>query len=280
MFLVNYHTHCDFCDGQGSMRSYAEAAFGKGFKALGFSSHSPAPYENEWTMKAERFGEYLETAAALRKDFSGRMEIYTGLELDYLKEDADAFIPLPEILKLDFRIGSVHAMYEPRSGKYLSVDGPVEEFITLLDELFRGKVEDLAEEYYSRVLEMTEMGGFEILGHLDLIKKRNRDNRFFDENSPWYNRMVRNLVERISPYPIIVEVNTGGIVRGAIDSVYPSPWILYEIRKAGLSVMINTDAHKPEQLGVYHEEAADILKDTGFKTVRALLDDKWQNVPL
>ena len=184
------------------------------------------------------------------------------------------------LLNLDFRIGSVHSLFDPDVSRFLSVDGPEEDFILLLDHLFHGSMEALAEEYYSRVMEMTEMGGFEILGHLDLIKKRNRDNRFFREDSPWYNRLVKSVVENLASYPVIVEVNTGGISRGAINSVYPSPWILYEIRKAGIPVMINSDAHKPEHLGFYHEESSDILKDTGFKSVRLLLNNRWQDVPI
>ena len=88
MILTNYHTHSDFCDGEGPLSGYAEAAFAKGFKALGFSSHSPVPYENDWTMQHARFDEYLKTAESLKKEWAGRLEIYTGMELDYLKEDA------------------------------------------------------------------------------------------------------------------------------------------------------------------------------------------------
>ncbi len=70
-------------------------------------------------------------------------------------------------------------------------------------------------------------------------------------------------------------MNTGGIARGKTKEVYPSPWILYELRKEDVPIMINTDAHSPDLLDAYMEEATYIVKDVGYRKVWILRGEKW-----
>ena len=43
------------------------------------------------------------------------------------------------------------------------------------------------------------------------------------------------------------------------------PFILEKCLKMEIPVMINSDAHKPEQLTLQYKEAVDLLKNVGFK---------------
>ena len=79
---------------------------------------------------------------------------------------------------------------------------------------------------------------------------------------------------------IILEVNSGAISRGALDEVYPSPWILNEAFKRDIPVMVNADAHRPEDIDCNYEESCALLRETGFKEIWALVDEKWQAVHL
>jgi histidinol-phosphatase (PHP family) len=135
-------------------------------------------------------------------------------------------------------------------------------------------------EYYSRVAEMVRIGGFEILGHFDLIKKRNRGGEYFDEQAPLYRKTVLDLADLLAGRDLIVEINTGGIARGAINEVYPAPWIIGELKKRGIPVQINADAHAPEQIDFWFDESVSLLRDTGYRSVRVLLEGMWQDVPL
>ena len=42
------------------------------------------------------------------------------------------------------------------------------------------------EDYYRMLSQLIESGGFDILGHFDLVRKNNAAGRWFDEDSPGY----------------------------------------------------------------------------------------------
>ena len=53
MQYSNYHSHCDFCDGRSFPEDFVKFAIRNGFRAYGFSSHSPLPFETFWNMSKE-----------------------------------------------------------------------------------------------------------------------------------------------------------------------------------------------------------------------------------
>ena len=106
MQLSNYHSHCTFCDGRSTPEDFIKFAVAHGFRAYGFSSHSPLPFETFWNMSKDDMPEYLTEIERLKKKYSDRLEIYVGLEIDFLDESYNASIPYFRNLPLDYRIGS------------------------------------------------------------------------------------------------------------------------------------------------------------------------------
>ncbi len=72
-----------------------------------------------------------------------------------------------------------------------------------------------------------------------------------------------------------MEVNTGGISRGAIDTIYPSPWIIKEAEKRNIPLMLNADAHNREHLDFYYKESLKIIKSCGYNELYSLFGGKW-----
>ena len=93
MQLSNYHSHCTFCDGRSYPEEFVRFAISKGFRAYGFSSHSPLPFETNWNMSATDMPEYLQEVNRLRQKYADQIEIYAGLELAFLDETYNASIP-------------------------------------------------------------------------------------------------------------------------------------------------------------------------------------------
>ena len=58
-----------------------------GFRAYGFSSHSPLPFETFWNMSKDDMPEYLQEIKRLKQKYSDQLEIYAGLEIDYLNKE-------------------------------------------------------------------------------------------------------------------------------------------------------------------------------------------------
>ena len=280
MILSNYHSHFKLDDGKGDLTEYAESALKRGLSIIGVSPHAPLPYENEWTMTIDGLSEYLAMMPRFKSEYAGRLEILTGLEIDYVPGKIAPSDSRWDSIGLEYRIGSVHSLEDAVTGEDLSVDGPVEELIKLLEHSFAGDIKTLAKAYFSSQSEMLELGGFDILGHCDLIKKRNTGNRFFDQNEKWYRDLALEMLKTAAETDVIVEVNTGGLSRGATTEVYPSPWMLGKCLEFDIPLVLSADAHSPDHLDFHFKETIELLKTTGYGEIYFFSGGKWQSQPI
>ncbi len=209
------------------------------------------------------------------------IEVYLGLEIDFIAGLTTPNDAKWDVYPLDYKIGSVHTLQAPNEQyPMLSVDGPREEFKVLLGEVHEGSARSMIEAYYQRIRELCEAGGFDILGHYDLVKKHNKALDFFSEQEDWYQNVAIATLDAVAKAGVILEVNYGGMLRGATDDVYPSPWLLKHAKSKNIPVQINADAHAPHHLGVYHEKCREVLLEAGYQQQRILLDGKWQDVSI
>jgi histidinol-phosphatase (PHP family) len=288
--LTNYHTHHAVCDGKGEATDYVRAAVEKGFDALGFSSHAPLPFANRWTMAKEKFPAYCGEVRRLREVYAGRIEIYLGLEIDFISGDfAAGAEALPGFSSsgglswppegLDYYIGAVHVFPSGPHG-YREVDNTAEEYEAIRDENYGGDMRAFVTGYYAYIRELLARFRPPVLAHMDLIKKNNPGGKYFREDSPWYRELIRDLIPVIAQAGTIVEVNTGGLARGRTDTVYPSPWILRLLREADIPVMLNSDAHVPENLDAWFGSARDVIRGAGYTRLRVLRSGGWESAPV
>lgn len=277
MLLTNYHTHCHFCDGTQQPEDYVRAALDKGFSAVGFSSHAPLAFENQWTMKTEQTEAYINEIRCLQQKYQGDLEIYLGMELDYFSE---AELRLFREFKLDYTLGSVHCIADRSLEKCYSIDGTQVEFEETLKMAFAGNIRKFVERYYELIRLMVKEEKPDIIGHFDVIKKNNQGELYFSENETWYRDSVHETLTEIAKAGLILEVNTGGILRGYTTELYPGNWILQEALQMKIPIMLNSDAHSPENLDGYFIEAREILKEIGYQEQRVLINRKWQDTPL
>lgn len=276
MIKSNFHSHSSFDDGSGALQDYAEAAIAANFRVFGFSNHAPVLFSTEWNMPAGRFDAYTAEASALKEKFKGRIELYTGLETDFYRGCVD-WRNKPGI---DYTIGAIHFVQNPADGRYLAFDGSRKEFEENLNCTYEGDIRLLVKDYYALVRDMLTRMPPNILAHLDVIRKNNGTGRFFDEEDAWYQEEVMKTLDVISLTHTIVEINTGGISRGYLQTPYPSRWILEECLALDIPVIVNSDTHHPDTIAFYFEEARQMLRDIGFKSQRILLGGTWQDVGL
>jgi histidinol-phosphatase (PHP family) len=271
----NYHTHTRHCDGAGAPRDFAEAALRKGMPRLGFSGHNVLPFPTDWTMPAENLEAYLRETRELKPLYQGRLEVFVGMEVDYIPGLTSPSNPGTRALGLDFVIGSVHFV-GPRDGQHeWTVDGDRAELELALREGFGGDVRALVERYYLLLGEMARSARPDIIGHFDIVKKNNRDGSYFSEEAPWYRAAVEGALAAAAAAGSIVEINTGGLVRGTSGALYPSRWILERARDLGIPVMVNADAHAPDAIDGHFAESLALLRSLGFRTQRQLTAAGW-----
>lgn len=261
-FASNIHTHTTFGDGLNTAEEMVLAALEKGFVSLGFSEHAPAPYDPDCAIPPENVAAYFSEIARLKEACADRLEIYQGME-------SDALCPFDKA-RLDYSIGSVHYLPDPETGEYYCVDYLPEIFGKAVERIGGGDVREVLRRYYGLVEEMLETYRPDILGHMDLPVKLNKNGRFFDEDSRWYKKLVESAAEKAAASGCIVEVNTGGIARGYRSEPYPSVYILSILRDLKVPVTITSDAHESACLDYHFDETIALLRDLGFRSIKRL----------
>ncbi|MDC7223190.1 MAG: histidinol-phosphatase, partial [Spirochaetales bacterium] len=246
---------------------------------LGFSSHSPWP-DSVCGIKERQVPKYVKEIQGLKDQYRDKLEIYLGLEIEYFPGFSSAADEYYDTIPLEYRISSLHSLYDQNEKRWYAIDGPLDEFKHILNDMCGGVMENFGRQYYGHLRDMIDLGRFNILGHMDLIKKHNRGDVWFSEESSWYREEVLATLDKLKGTDIILEVNTGGLCRGYTDEFYPSPWILKEARKRDIPTQLNGDAHAPENLDFAYDESRALMAEAGYDTVRVLLNGEWCDRPL
>jgi len=273
--ITNHHTHSLYSDGSSHPEEYILQAIEKGFQILGFTEHSPLPFENPFSFRTENKDEYLTLMSMLKLKYSSQIAIYSGMEMDYIPGMSENFSKVKAEYKLDFLIGSVHLVKPENSDELWFTDGPnYETYDKGLNELFSGDIKKAVTTYYHQLNEMIETQQLDVVGHFDKIKMHNRD-RFFKEDEPWYKALVYETLELIQDRDLIVEVNTRGIYKKRSETTYPGLDILKDIKTLRIPVMVNSDAHKPHEVDGEFEFGYSILKQAGINEVVYFKGNGW-----
>jgi len=273
--LTNHHTHSLFSDGSSHPEEYISEAVSKGFNLLGFSEHSPLPFENPFSFRKENKEEYVALMQQMKQKYASQIAIYSAMEMDYIPNVSEPFSKTRAEYKLDYMIGSVHLVRPGQTDELWFTDGP--DFTTYddgLNKLFGGDIKKAVTTYYNQINEMIETQHFDIIGHFDKIKMHNR-NRFFTEDEKWYQSLISETLELIQDKDIIVEVNTRGIYKKRSETTYPGLETLKQIRQMRIPVMVNSDAHKPYELDGEFQFGFEQLKLAGIAEVVYYKGNGW-----
>jgi histidinol-phosphatase (PHP family) len=258
-----------------------KSALSQHFRAYGFSSHAPIPFATPWHMSSANMPEYLSEIARLKAAYAGQIELYVGLEIDYLDASCNASIPYFQALPLDYRIGSIHYISRQTlltESNAIGIDGPYEDFAHAIEQDCGGNIRMLTEWYFRASMCMVEAGGFDVVGHMDKIYMNASRHPDFDLAAPWYRNLVEAYIDLIAEKELIVEINTKNLRLKKQLFPHLSLWKLLQQRH--VPVMVNSDCHSPELVNDGRNEAFAFLKDAGFHTTRELVDGQWQEVPI
>lgn len=275
-FLSNLHTHTIYSDGKNTPEECIKKALEKNFLSIGFSDHAPIhleenlPVEDRYTMDRNNLIKYIDEINTLKEKYKDSIEIYLGIEEDYL--------PSLDKKLFDYTIGAFHNFTNDETGDIFPVDHTEERFEKILN--IKGGKEKFVESYYKEKLSKILYFKPDIVAHLDLITKFNGNSKFFDTNEEWYKDITKKVIEELSKYNFIIEVNTGAISRGYTKYPYPSEDILYEIKKYNIPITISSDCHKAEDIDYWFDEAVLYLKDIGFEKVKSLYGNKFVDIVL
>jgi len=280
MINFNFHQHSNFSDGANPPEDYVKKAIELGFEAVGFTEHSPLPFENPFSLKRENVLGYIETIDELKEKYRNEINVYLGLEMDYIPNTSDDFDFWKKVCRTDYLIGSVHLVKPPETKNLWFTDGPKHEIYDQgLNDFFGNDIKLAVRTYYHQINEMIETQDFDVVGHIDKIKMHNQ-NRFFTEDESWYQELVDECLDLVVQKNLIIEVNTRGIYKKRSKTLFPDGLILQKVKDLNIPIIISSDAHQPDELNLGFKDAVSKLTVIGFREVMYFEGGGWCASPL
>lgn len=275
MQQANYHAHSHFSDGQHSPEVYLSNAISQGLKAYGFSDHAPILLEGFGMMSMDKLNDYLHEISRLQDEYGQRIQIYKGLEVDYIPNVINVNSPHIVAANLDYTIGAVHYVDYFEDGRPWGFEGADKNFQKGLNEIFKGDIRACVHRYYSLIREMVTQHCPDVVAHLDRIKKLNFDEKYFSEKEEWYREEVIKTLEIIAQSEAIMEINTKGYYKGETLDTYPGKWVLEIAHEMGIPIHLSSDAHHPDDITKGFDYGIEMMKNIGISFSKIFLYNEW-----
>lgn len=262
------HNHTTWVDGKNTAAEMAAAAYEKGLESFGFSEHAFSSIDLSCCMMPYEQPHYMEQIRQLKNDYSGKMNIFLGLEIEMMA-------PVSKN-ELDYCIGSVHLI--EKDGAFFGMDNTS---LVIKDAIACfGSMKAVIKEYFATCCRTAPIVKPDVFGHFDLYKKLNQGGQFFDESDSAYQNAALEAIDAVADTGVIIEVNTGGIGRGYIKEVYPAPFLLRRLKERNTPIIITSDAHRTTQIDFAYEETKALLKEIGFTEQMMLTENGFISVAL
>ena len=254
---TNFHTHTTWCDGKDTPEKVVLSAIEKGFDAIGFSSHVSFPEATPFVLGPVLGPRYADEIRALKAKYADRIAVRLGAEADYIPG-----VTAPEKaryahLGLEYLIGSIHYVIADDGGR-VPVDHTPELLAEGLRDHFGGDVERYIRAYFRQQRDMVAKYDFDVVGHLDLVRKFNVKHPYFDESAAWYREELVKTADAVAASGKIAEVNTGAISRGWLDDAYPSKPFRDLLRERGVRFVLSADAHAADAIDCAFDRFASV----------------------
>lgn len=272
--MIDIHCHTKYgghCE--GSITDCVNSANHKNLKILGFSEHFPLPSKfydpaGDSAMLPESLQTYLKDVEKERTNSQmGLDKVLVGLEVDFIPRFRKDISKNLEELRVDYLIGSIHFI------DGWNFDYNEETFKTGLEKRYKGNEKKVVNDYFNLVREMIQSDLFQIVGHLDLIKKFNLNGIYFDESESYYTNWVKEILKLVKKKDLIIEVNSAGLDK-KVKEQYPSKWVIKECYERKIPVTMGSDAHRPSEIGRYFDKITRMLNDIGYKRLVYFLKRK------
>ncbi len=246
---VDYHMHTPLCGhAVGEPREYVEQAIKVGLDEIGFSDHAPLVTHEDarYTMKNSELPLYHAMIQKVQKEFKG-FTIKLGIEADFVPGFESKTKALLESYPYDFVIGSVHFIDK------WAFDDP--------DEKIKWKDKDINtvyKDYYKHLRLSAASGLYDIMGHVDLVKK------FGHRPTIDLSGEIKETARVFKESKVAVEINTSGL-RKPVKEIYPALDALKIYCKAGVPITFSSDAHEPWDVGRDYDKAKSHAEAAGYK---------------
>jgi len=235
-------------DGQSEMAAVCERAIRLGMSEIAFTDHAdfgPADPPDYFHPV-----EYLAEIERCRARYGHQLTIRAGVEMGephLFARQAQAVLAAGEF---DLVLGSAHYAEGLQA--------------TWKADFFEQPLRQAYEAYFRQVVRLAAEGDFDILAHLDLVKRDARQfGQAYDGPAP-YADLIRTALRSIIERGKGIEINTSPLRRGQPETC-PSIEILRWYRELGGEILtFGSDAHTADDVGACFDTALDMARSVGF----------------
>jgi histidinol-phosphatase (PHP family) len=245
---INYHVHTPLCNhASGSMETYVQTAISMGLSEICFLDHLTLNSAGKGpNMVLAEVPLYFFAAQALKDQYKENITIKVGLEVDYTPSIGEQIQDTLSRFSFDVIGSAVHFLGDQN---IVSHNSDWHDGVGNPDEIYL--------QYYDTLMDMLDEDYFDVVCHLDLIKK------FLRKPQQSFADKIKEVLLKIKATHRVVEVNTSGYDH-PIAEPYPSESILQQCRALDIPITLGSDAHRPNQLMRYYDKAKEVISAVGY----------------
>ena len=251
--MIDYHTHSIYSDGKNTYEEILNQAIHKGLKQVGFSDHW-CIYFPKWSVQKKDTKSLIDDITEIKNRNDLPLDVKFGLEVDYIENREQEIKDSIHMFPVDYIIGSVHYVgdwnFDTRDHGYESKD---------IDRFYQ--------EYFRLIQKAAKSGLFDIMGHVDVVKKFSYFPNY--DLRPLYEETARVFSES----DIVIELNTSGLDRPCKE-FYPSDEFLHYCYLYQVPITLGSDAHQAKEVARYFPEVIQKIKQLGYKQLAAFTNRK------
>lgn len=268
--MQNYTYHCHtnslgIYDGIDSADAMITRAEELGFCEIGISNHlicNPAIGEinkfQEMYFRDYKQAEdiYKRTIDDIREAAARhKIKVFVGFEVDYFDNKVwlRFFERMRRNLAVDYFIGASHFIYNDNFSKILKISYLNKRPDLLDDDILRNGLKN----HWLNLTAAIRSGWFSFIAHLDQIMAKGFC------NEPQWDEYKWLVIEALASGKTGFELSTKGLRK--TKHFYPADWIIEELNRHNVPLVVSDDAHSVSQLGENFDKAEKYLAEINYK---------------
>ena len=161
--IYDYHMHTPLCGHAiGEPKEYVEAAIKLGLEEMGFSDHAPLVSHDDpkITMSFKQLPQYHKMIETVKEKYKNKINVKVAIEADFIPGLEQKTKAILDEYKYDYVLGSVHYI------KNWGFDDP-----DTRDTWDSIDINRVYHDYYDLLRQSAQSKLFDIMAHVDLVKK-------------------------------------------------------------------------------------------------------------
>lgn len=259
MELYDQHLHSRHSfDSRTEPEENVKAALARGLAGLTFTEHFDT-HPDDWEGCLYNDEAYTATIRGLRRQYGRDLFVGKGIEVCFQPDHFDFVLDFLDRHEFDVVLLSVHyfgeqAVHTRRNWAGLDASAGTRMYLEHVRK---------AAWFCAALHERMGRRVFDVLGHLDLVKRYTQ--RFFGtcDVAPWAD-IVDDILRGLLAADIVPEINTSSLRQGLDETMPGIATLRHYAELGGTMVSLGSDAHKAEHVGAGLDVATELLRNAGL----------------